>query len=259
MAGSWLPAIAIGFVAGYLSGQFGIGGGIITTPAIRLLLGGSELVAVGTPLPVIVPTAIAGLFEYSRRGLVDLRTGVSIGIIGAGFSVLGAWLTALVGGDFVLYVTAALICWMAADMLQLALRPAPPLHVVEACERRRGSWVWLAAIGIVTGLYSGFLGLGGGFVVVPALVRFLGLDAKRAVGTSLIVVLLLAIPGTITHYLLGHIDVVIALGLTVGVVPGALLGARVTAGANERALKIAFAALLLVVGGLLAANELGWL
>ncbi|MHB1017165.1 MAG: sulfite exporter TauE/SafE family protein [Coriobacteriia bacterium] len=259
MAGSWLPAVAIGFVAGYLSGQFGIGGGIITTPAIRLLLGGSELVAVGTPLPVIIPTAVAGVIEYARRGLLDLRTGLLIGIVGAGFSVLGAWLTSLVGGDFVLYVTAALIGWMAIDMLHLALRPAPPTHAVEAASRRRSSWAWLAAIGVATGLYSGFLGVGGGFVVVPALVRLLGFDAKRAVGTSLVAVLVLAVPGTITHYVLGHIDVAIALGLSLGVVPGAMLGARVTARIEERTLKIAFAIMLLGVGGLLAANELGWL
>lgn len=259
MQGSVLPAIGVGFVAGYLSGQFGIGGGIITTPAIRMLLGGSELVAVGTPLPVIIPTAITGVVEYARRGLLDLRAGLTVGSVGIVFSVLGAWLTSIVGGDFVLYVTAALIAWMAIDMLHLALRPEPPAHVVQACASRRGSWAWLGAIGVATGLYSGFLGVGGGFVVVPALVRFLGFDAKRAVGTSLVAVLMLAVPGTITHYLLGHIDVAIALGLSIGVVPGAMLGARVTAGARERTVRIGFALMLLVVGGLLAANELGWL
>lgn len=259
MPGPLLSAVGIGLVAGYLSGQFGIGGGIITTPAIRLLLGGSELVAVGTPLPVIIPTAITGVIEYARRGLIDLRSGLIVGFVGAAFSVLGAWLTSLVGGDFVLYVTAALICWMAFDMLHLALRPAPPAHVVEACARRRGSRGWLAAIGVATGLYSGFLGVGGGFVIVPALVRFLGFDAKRAVGTSLVSVLVLAVPGTITHYLLGHIDLAIALGLSLGVIPGAMLGARVTAGAKERSVRIAFAVMLMGVGGLLAANELGWL
>lgn len=259
MEGSWLPAVAIGFVAGYLSGQFGIGGGIITAPAIRLLLGGSELVSIGTPLPVIIPTAITGITAYARRGLVDLRAGLTIGVAGAAFSVLGAWLTSILGGRVALMVMAALIVWMAADMLHLALRPEPPAHVAEAHSKRRHSWLWLGAIGIMTGLYSGFLGLGGGVVVVPALVRFLGFDAKRAVGTSLIAVLLLAVPGTITHYLLENIDVAIAVGLSLGVVPGAMLGARVTAGSRERTVRIAFAIMLLGVGGLLAANEVGWL
>jgi len=259
MLESLAPAAAIGFVAGYLSGQFGIGGGIITTPAIRLVLGGSELVAVGTPLPVIIPTAITGVIEYGRRGLLDLRAGLLIGVTGTGFSVLGAWLTSLVGGDVVLYVTAALIAWMAADMLHLALRAEPEARVAAARADRARSWGWVAVIGVVAGLYSGFLGVGGGFVIVPALVRFLGFDAKRAVGTSLVSVLLLAVPGTITHYLLGHIDVGIALGMTLGVVPGAMLGARVTAAAQERTIRVAFAVMLLGVGGLLAANELGWL
>lgn len=259
MVESLAPATAIGFVAGYLSGQFGIGGGVITAPAIRMLLGGSALVSVGTPLPVIIPTSITGVIAYARRGLLDVRAGLTIGAAGAVFSVLGAWLTSLVGGEVALGVMAALIAWMAADMLHLALRPEPQAHQVAACEERRRSWGWLVAIGMVTGLYSGFLGLGGGFVVVPALVRFLGFDAKRAVGTSLVAVLLLAVPGTVTHSLLGHIDWSIALGMTLGVVPGAMLGARVTAGAQERTIRIAFAVMLLAVGGLLATNELGWL
>ncbi|MCK8115845.1 sulfite exporter TauE/SafE family protein [Anaerosoma tenue] len=259
MSETWLAAAGVGFVAGYLSGQFGIGGGMITTPAIRLILGGSELVAVGTPLPVIIPTAITGVIEYRRRGLLDTRVGLTLGAVGAAFSVLGAWLTSLVGGDVVLYLTAALIAWMSFDMAQLALRPEQAAHVKAAMAGRRDSWLWLAAIGAITGVYSGFLGLGGGFVVVPALVRFLGFDAKRAVGTSLIAVLILAVPGTITHYLLGHIDIAIALGMSLGVVPGAMLGARVTAASQEKTVRVAFAAMLLVVGLLLAANELGWL
>jgi uncharacterized membrane protein YfcA len=259
MPESLVPAAAIGFVAGYLSGQFGIGGGVITAPAIRMLLGGSALISIGTPLPVIIPTSITGVVAYARRGLLDVRAGLTIGVAGAVFSVLGAWATARVGGEIALAVMAALIAWMAVDMLHLALRPEPEAHVTAAHEGRRRSWSWLAAIGVVTGLYSGFLGLGGGFVVVPALVRFLGFDAKRAVGTSLVAVMLLAVPGTVTHCLLGHIDWAIALGMTLGVVPGAMLGARVTARARERTVRIAFALMLLGVGGLLGANELGWL
>lgn len=259
MSGTWLAAAGVGFVAGYLSGQFGIGGGMITTPAIRLILGGSELIAVGTPLPVIIPTAITGVIEYHRRGLLDARVGLTLGAVGTAFSVLGAWLTSLVGGDVVLYLTAALIAWTAFDMAHLALRPEQAAHVTAARAGRRGSWLWLAAIGAITGVYSGFLGLGGGLVVVPVLIRFLGFDAKHAVGTSLLAVLILAVPGTIAHYLLGHIDVTIALGMSLGVFPGAMLGARVTAASQEKTVRMAFSVMLLLVGLILAANELGWL
>lgn len=254
---SWVPAAAVGFASGYLSGQFGVGGGIITTPAIRLLLGGSELIAVGTSLPVVIPTALTGVIAHSRKGAVDFRTGLAVGGVGAGFSVLGAWATSLVGGDVVLVLTGALICWMAVDMLLLAFAGHRREHLRERHAERRRSLAWLAGLGVVTGLYSGFLGLGGGFVVVPALVRYFGFDAKRAVGTSLVSVLVLALPGSVTHYLLGHIDVPMALSLAGGVVPGALLGAHVTSLANERTVRIGFASLLLAAGALLAITEIG--
>lgn len=259
MIGDWLGAAVVGLIAGYLSGQFGIGGGMITTPAIRLFLGGSELIAVGTSLPVIIPTAITGVVEYGRRRMLDMRAGATIGLVGAAFSVVGAWCTSLVGGDVVLYVTSALICWMAIDMAHLALRSDPPEQVAVAQKKRQRSWPWLVGIGALAGALSGFLGLGGGFIVVPALVRFLGFDAKQAVGTSLVAVLLFAIPGSIVHYALGHVDLRLALGISIGVVPGSILGARVTAAAQERTVRLGFSLLLLLTGGILAANELGWL
>ena len=251
-----LPAALIGLLAGYLSGQFGVGGGIVTTPAIRLLLGRPELIAVGTPLPVIIPTAIAGAVAYARRGHLDLKTGALIGGFGAVASVAGAWVTRLTGGRVVLLATAVLICWMAVDMMVLAFRP-PDAGPARVRVSGRSGVPAAAVLGVLTGLYSGFLGLGGGFVVVPALVRYFGFDIKRAIGTSLLVVSVLAVPGSVTHYLLGNVDVGLALSLTLGVVPGALLGARVTARAKETTVRVSFAVLLLAVGALLAASELG--
>lgn len=253
-----LETAAVGLVAGVLSGAFGVGGGVITTPAIRLLLGYSDLVAVGTPLPVIVPTAIAGAWSYTRRGLVDTRAGVAIGLIGAPSSVLGAWLTSYFGGQVVLLVTAALIAYMAADTFLQAVRgPATRTAPISDTHPRRG--VAPVAVGLLAGLYSGFLGLGGGFLVVPILSRWFGMDIKRAIGTSLTAVALLAIPGSIAHSALGHVDWGLAGLLALGVIPGALVGARLTQRASERWVGFAFAGLLMLTGIVLAANELGWL
>ncbi len=249
--------LAIGFVSGVLSGMFGIGGGVVTTPALRLILGAPALIAVGTPLPVIIPSAITGAISYTRRGLADVRTGVTVGLVGSGFAVAGALLATRAGGRVVLMATAVLIVYMAADMLLQTIRPPA---TAKAAPPERGANIWgLALLGAVTGLYSGFLGLGGGFVLVPMLSRWFGFPVKRAIGTSLVAVGLLAIPGTISHYLLGNVDVHAALLLIVGVVPGALVGARITFGASDRAIRLGFAALLLVVGVTLAASELGWL
>jgi uncharacterized membrane protein YfcA len=276
--------VAVGLVSGLLSGQFGIGGGLVTTPAIRLLLGYPALIALGTPLPVILPTAVAGAVSYWRRGLIDVRAGLVIGAVGSVFSVLGALATRLVGGSALMIATGALIVWVAIDMALHTARgtvEVPPAEVgaseadpAEAhapaqaavafpaapdatpASATAPTTFWrLAVIGVATGLYSGLLGLGGGFVVVPALVRWLRFPLKRALGTSLVAVAVLAIPGSITHYALGHIDLGLAALLIVGTVPGALVGARLTAAARERTVAIAFSAVLGATGLVLAGAE----
>lgn len=274
----WLLAAAIGFVSGVLSGAFGIGGGIITTPAIRLVMGAPALIAVGTPLPVIIPSAITGALSYGRRGLVDMRSGVAIGLAGAATAVFGALLATRAGGTAVLLGTALLIFYAATDMVLQVIRPPKPTPptaeeaeaalALEGREPASGAsegssaavrppaMVVLLGMGALTGLYSGFFGLGGGFVLVPMLTRWLRFPIKHAIATSLVAVALLAVPGTITHAILGNIDWRIALGLAIGVVPGALVGARITLGAAERAVRIAFAVLLVVVGAWLFTSEL---
>ena len=115
----------------------------------------------------------------------------------------------------------------------------------------------LVASGALAGFYSGFFGLGGGFVLVPLLTRWMRFPIKRAIGTSLVCIAILAVPGTITHALLGNIDWMIGLGLIIGVIPGAIVGARIALGSTDRSLRIGFAVLLAVVGLWLAATEVG--
>jgi len=265
--------VVAGLVAGVLSGQFGIGGGLVTTPAIRLVLGYPALVAVGTPLPVILPTALAGAVSYARRGFIDVRAGVTMGLVGAVASIAGAWGSALVGGPVVMGLTAGLILWVAGDMAVHTLKgsraavrglgasEADPAEahapeVPSASAPSSPPLGRLLVVGLVAGLYSGLLGLGGGFVVVPALTRWLGVPLKRALGTSLVVVAVLAVPGTVAHYLLGHVDLTLAAWLIVGTVPGALIGARLTAAAKERTVAIAFSVVLALAGVALAGSEL---
>ncbi len=264
--------VAVGLFSGVLSGAFGIGGGLITTPAIRLVLGYAPLIAVGTPLPVILPGALTGAVTYWKRGSADVRAGLLMGLFGSVASVGGALLSQVVGGPIVLLATALFIAWASADMLlqhRTASRAAaiagegesdeaaaPVLAPVADGGRRA---LRLVGIGLVAGAYSGFLGLGGGFVIVPGLSRYLGMPVKRAIGTSLVTVAVLAIPGTLTHALLGHVDWMLALWLALGVVPGALIGARLTERASDRAVRLGFALLLAVVGVWLAVSELGGL
>jgi uncharacterized membrane protein YfcA len=222
--------VLVGFVAGLMSGLFGVGGGIVTTPAIQVLLGGAPYVAIGTPLPVIFPTALVGAFTYQRAGEVSMRAAAwaaGPGVLGA---IGGAALTAVVNPHWLLLVTARLIGWQA-------------VRVARAKEYRirpRGTtsgWSY-ALLGLFTGFVSGLLGIGGGIVFVPIVTTVLGMPLKRALGTSLVVIAAIAIPGTIVHAALGHIDWAIFGVLLIGVIPGARLGANLALGVRERTLRI---------------------
>ncbi len=252
-----LVAAAIGLASGVLSGLFGIGGGIVTTPAIRLLMGAPALIAVGTPLPVILPGALTGAVSFARRGDADVRGGVVIGASGGVTAVLGAFLARSVGGPAVLVGTAVIIALAAADMMLQVLKPPQAAHSSGRRARTPAQRLALAGVGLLTGVYSGFFGLGGGFVLVPMLTRWLRYPIKRAIGTSLMAVSLLAVPGSITHAALGNVDWAIAAGLAVGVVPGAVLGARLNGLTADRRLRLGFASLLCITAVVLASSELG--
>jgi hypothetical protein len=243
-----------GFVAGVLSGAFGVGGGIVTTPAIAVLLGGTPIQAVATPLPVIFPTALAGANEYRKAGQIDLRAVswvIGPGVAGA---IGGALLTQVINPHWFLLVTAVLLAWQAYRVVAGGFS-------AKQSERRVPGWEYGVA-GLAAGLVSGLLGVGGGIVMVPIFANLLGMPLKRALGTSLVAITALVIPGTLVHMWLGHVDWRIFTVLVVGVVPGAWLGSRLALRAKERSLRLAVGSFLAVVavayGALEISRLLGW-
>lgn len=232
--------VLVGFGAGVLSGLFGVGGGVITQPAVYGLLGGTAIQAVATPLPVILPTSLMGAYTYAAVGEVSLRAArwaAGPGIAGA---ALGAYATRFVNANALLLATAILIAWTAIQVIR-GREPTTPW-----VKGRTAGWKY-AVLGFGAGTASGLLGLGGGIVMVPALTLLIGMPLKRALGTSLVLIAILVVPGTIVHAALGHVDWAIFLVLVAGVVPGARIGARLALGARERTLRIAVGAFLLSV------------
>jgi uncharacterized membrane protein YfcA len=241
--------VVVGFVAGVGSGLFGVGGGVVTTPAVNVLLGGTAIEAVATPLPVIFPTSLVGAWTYYRAGEVSLRAagwGALTGIPGA---VIGAYLTDFVNAHLLLFLTAVLLAWTSYQVVR-GREPHVPWVRGET-----PAWKY-AAIGFVAGFVSGMLGVGGGIVMVPAFTVLIGMPLKRALGTSLVTIAALVVPGTIVHWWLGHIDWAIFAVLTIGVIPGARLGAMIALGARERALRVAVGTFLLAIALLYGAREL---
>jgi uncharacterized protein len=241
--------VLTGLVAGVMSGLFGIGGGTVMTPAVQVLLGTPPIIALATPLPAIFPTAITGAWTYRQGGELDERAAAWIvgpGVLGA---IVGAALTDVIDTDLLLVVTALLLAREAVKILQGAARRE------AAGEPSEGTPMQLAGIGLAAGFVSGLLGVGGGIIIVPLLSGILRMPLKRALGTSLLAIVALVIPGTIVHAALGHIDWAIFAALTVGAVPGARIGARLALGTRERTLRLLVGSFLLVVAIAYGAGE----
>jgi uncharacterized membrane protein YfcA len=256
-------SLLLGFLTGLLSALFGIGGAIVSNPGLRAL-GAAPLVAVGTTLPSILPGAISGTLRYRREGLIDWRLIVPAATAGLLAVVGGSLLSHAVpgGGHLLLLIIALLLAFTAwrtvftrgvdeddlsspAGAVDNPEHPDPrsaTLPLQRASQRRVG-----AGIGLVAGLLSGLLGVGGGVIMVPAFSELLSLPLKSAIATSLACVGIFAVPATIAHALLGDVDWRLAVLLMIGVVPGARVGAALTLRTAERRLRLAVGVFLAVV------------
>lgn len=259
-----------GFFTGVLSGMFGVGGAVVSTPAIRAL-GATPVEAIGSTLPSIIPSAISGSLRYHRDGLIHLRVVLWTALVGCGAAVVGALLVDLIPGNghLLMILTAALLAFTAYRTGQSPKRPDPAdaeelppaedpdfADVEPPTAHARMEWWRLGAIGLAAGLLSGLLGVGGGILMVPAFVGWVRLPIKEAVGCSLACVGILAVPGTITHALLGHIDWAFALPLCIAVIPGARVGAHLAIRSSDRALRLSVAIVLGSIAVIYAAGEI---
>lgn len=283
---------ALGVFVGLASGLLGIGGGTIMVPMFRLAFGLDALASTATSLFTIIPTSISGAVSHVRNKTCVPALGVAAGIGGALVSPVGVWL-AHVSPDWLVMVAAALIIgYSAVNMFKKALKtpkagraqasaaapapapsgarpecaesaPAPesaaaaelaPAAPARLTRKQLGLGV---AIGLVAGLASGYVGVGGGFIMVPLMLSLIGIPMSLASGTSLIAVMILAIPGTIEQGVLGNIDYLVGIAVAVGSIPGAMIGARLVRKIPERALRFIFGGFLIVAAVLLAVKEFG--
>ncbi|MFL6204814.1 MAG: sulfite exporter TauE/SafE family protein [Acidimicrobiales bacterium] len=253
----------LGFAMGVLSGLFGVGGGVISQPGMRLL-GLEPIMVIGTALPVIIPGAASGTRRYRREGLIRWPAVVATVPAGLVAAVAGSAAAEHVPGNghLLQLITAALLLLSSYRMARVAPRTDEPLAETDAPEAPAGdpggadSVGRCAAIGLVAGGLSGLLGIGGGVIMVPAFVYFVRMEVKAAIATSLVCVGLFAIPGAITHALLGHVDWRVAAALIVGVIPGARVGASLAIRASDRRLRVTVATFLAITAVIYAAAEL---
>ena len=266
--------VLLGFGVGVLSGMFGVGGGFLTTPLL-IFYGIPPTVAVASATTQITGASVSGAMVHMRRGGVDLKM-AAVMIVGGLFgSIVGAALFRMLQAsgqvDVVISLLYVLILgWIGAVMLKESLGalgvaapadtpPKPPPHhnrwVASLPLRWRfySSGLYISpiapvAIGFLAGVMTVLLGIGGGFILVPAMIYLLGMPARVVIGTSLAMILVVSAATTMVHSLTTRaVDIVLAGLLLVGGVVGAQYGAILTTRLKPDYLRLALAVIILLV------------
>ncbi len=236
-----LIALAIGLIAGLMSGLFGVGGGTVIVPLLVLLLGFDQRLAAGTSLAAIVPTATVGVISY---GIHDSVAWIPALILALGAVIgaqIGTWLlprmpiTALRWG-FVGFLAVVIVSLFVVIPSRDAGLPITVLSVIG-----------LIVLGVVTGTLAGLLGVGGGVIVVPALLLLFGTSDLIAKGTSLLMMIPTAISGTVGNVRRKNVDLVAAALIGVAACTTTALGAWLATIVDPFVGNVLFAAFLTVI------------
>lgn len=241
-----LLALPFGLGVGLLLGLLGGGGSILAVPVLVYVLGQPVKAATTESLLIVGTAALVGAGAYARSGRVQIRTGLAFGAAGAAGATAGTALNRLVSDRALLLAFALLLLAAAAAILRRPDARAPSGSL---------SLVRVAPAGLATGVLTGFLGVGGGFVIVPALVLLLGLPITLAVGTSLLVIALTSGAALASHLASGSIDWTIAVAFTGAAIAGALAGRRLSATVSAERLGQLFALLLVAIAVFLVAKN----
>jgi uncharacterized membrane protein YfcA len=212
----WIAIALIGAAVGFLGGLFGKGGAAVATPLLAAV-GVPAIVAVASPLPATVPSTFVAYRQYRRLDLADpetIRWSIAVGVPA---TVVGALATRWIDGAVLVVVTEVVVALLGARIL---LRPHAD-EVVRDVARLR-----LVAVAVTVGLLGGLLANAGGFLLVPLYLGVLRMPIKPALAASLAVASVLAIPGTVVHAALGHIDWTVTAVFAAASIPLSRLGAR---------------------------------
>jgi uncharacterized membrane protein YfcA len=273
MSVHWLALIAMGAGVGLLSGMFGVGGGFLLTPLL-IFYGVPAEVAVATTASHLTASSMAGAIAQWKRRVIDFRMAGVMLAGGIGGSVLGVQLLAVLrklGQAELVVATGYVVLLGTIGSLMLneswhTLRvaksstPRPPaerhhwIHALPLKMRFYTSRLYISAIpplvlGIIVGVLSSILGVGGGFIIVPAMIYLLRMPTSVVVGTSLAQIVVVTATTTVLQAVSNYaVDIMLALFLILGGVVGAQAGVRLAARLQGEWLRLMLAVLVLAVG-----------
>jgi uncharacterized membrane protein YfcA len=232
-------------------GLIGGGGSIITVPVLVYVFGVEAHEAVGMSLAVVGATSLVGTGLHYRRGNPQMKTGLTFGVSGILGAFAGSPLTKLLSPSALLMTFALLMLFIA--VLMLRRKPAVESEIGVLREK---PILWKALLaGFGVGVLTGFLGVGGGFLIVPALVMFGGLGMKDAIGTSLFVIFLNCVAGLVGHASRNNFDWSLTAQVTILAVTGTILGTLLSHRVAANKLQKGFAVFVLTVAVFLMAKN----
>ncbi len=254
--------------------MLGVGGGIFVVPILILAFNLQTRQAVGTSLAMIMFAALSGTSAYHRQKRIDWKVGISAAFVTVPGALVGSFATQLFSSRDLAIIFSVSLFLEAGVMVRRAYRTSKQLDKT-APEPRAGQtmnkWVWRRKIvdssGKVfeydvriypalvllfrDGIASGFLGIGGGLIVVPILAAYVGLPIHLAVATSMVTMIFTAISSVSTHILLGDVLIDYAIPLVIGILLGAQLGAKTARQIKSINLERVFGFVVLAMGILL--------
>lgn len=234
-------AALLGLAAGFLSGLFGVGGGILIVPVLVFFLAMNQRLAHGTSLAAVLPIALSGVAGYALEGEVDWPVALAL--------AAGAMAGAVVGTHWLHVLPTRVLAYAFGGVMLLSA-----LRLVLDSSRGAGrgeltvlAVAVLAGLGLLSGTLAGLLGVGGGVVMVPAMIILFSISATVAKGTSLAVIVPASVVATYRNVKKGNADLPVATAVGLAGVVSAFVASKISVGLDESVSNALFAALLTVV------------
>ncbi len=244
----FLLEILYGLGIGIALGLTGAGGSIITVPILVYLIGMNVHNATGTSLVIVGTSSVVGVFEYFKDKLVHWRIAFVFAISGIVSAFIGSYLNVLVSSRTILYLFAVTMVLIGFLMLKRSKASETGNTEIPSLKNEMRKWYYLVGAGLSVGFLTGFFGVGGGFLIVPALVIALKFPTKHAIATSLMIIALNSLWGIAARFLgIGTISTGPIVWILVGTIAGMLIGSLIAVKVKSEMLTKGFSYFIIAV------------
>lgn len=246
-----LLLIVLGLIAGIAGGLLGIGGGALVVPGLVFLLNFNQHRAHGTSLAAVLAMSTAGTLTYWHHGHIDWLLTIEVAAGGMAGAMIGARIVGAIKSRTLQLMFCAFLALAGGRMIVAGLAQGANGVNTACIHYTLASVMFAVLIGVASGMLSAILGVGGGVVMVPAMVLLLCVPQKTAQGVSLAAIAPIAFTGMLAHRAMGNVDSRAAVWVGLGGLAGAVTGATAMSGLASSALKLAFGAFLIIMSAML--------